>query len=98
MSDLGISNFEIERIIRESNNEELIKNFVGVFSSEKMDKLMDFQGLMKERSAKYPFLILNTELGLLEHTGEEFWTFTQTQKLRFFFDSLGIRGLKNFRI
>ena len=96
MSDLGISNFEIERIIRESNNEELIKNFVGVFSSEKMDKLMDFQGLMKERSAKYPFLILNTELGLLEHTGEEFWTFTQ--KLRFFFDSLGIRGLKNFRI
>ena len=96
MSDLGISNFEIERIIRESNNEELIKNFVGVFSSEKMDKLMDFQGLMKERSAKYPFLILNTELGLLEHTGEEFWTFIQ--KLRFFFDSLGIRCLKNFRI
>ena len=48
MSDLGILNFEIERIIKNSNNEEIIKNFDGVFPSDKID----FHGIMKERTAK----------------------------------------------
>ena len=54
-------NFEIERIIKSITNEDLINHFVGVFFSEKMNKFIDFHGIMEERFAKYPFLILNTD-------------------------------------
>ena len=61
MSDLGISNFEIEKIIKSSNNEDLINNFVSVFSSDKMNKFIDFHRIMKRRLAKYLFLLSNTD-------------------------------------
>ena len=67
MSDLGILNFEIERIIKNSNNGDLINNFDGVFSSDKID----FHGIMKERSAKYLFLVSNTDRA--ETTGTHWW-------------------------
>ena len=35
-SDLGISNFEIERIVSSSQNENLINDFVGAFLADKV--------------------------------------------------------------
>ena len=61
MSDLGISNFEIEKIIKSSNNEDLINNFFSVFSSDKMNKFIDFHRIMKKRPAKYLFLLSDTD-------------------------------------
>lgn len=61
MSDLGISNFEIEKIIKSSNNEDPINNFVSAFSSDKMNKFIDFHRIMKRRLAKNLFLLSNTD-------------------------------------
>ena len=57
----SISNFEIQRIIWNSNN-DFINNFLDVFSSEKMNKFIDSNSLMKEKAnTKCPFLISNTD-------------------------------------
>ena len=45
----GITYFEIEKVFKEINNEEINKNFLGVFPSEKMMP-----------GKKYPFIISNT--------------------------------------
>ena len=73
MSDsVGISNFEIERIIKNSNNNNLINNLVGVFPFDKIKKFIDSHGLMKEKSnATYPFLISNTDRATT--TGTHWW-------------------------
>ena len=47
------------------------KELVGVFPSAKISKFIDFHGLMKERSAKHPFLILNTDRA--GNTGTHLW-------------------------
>lgn len=47
------------------------KELVGVFPSAKMSRFIDFDGLMKERPAKHPFLILNTDRA--GTTGTHLW-------------------------
>ena len=100
MSDsTGISNLETERITKNSNNDDLVDNFVGVFSSDKMNKFIDFHGLMKEKSnAKYPFLISNTNRA--GTTGTHWWGIVDIHPRSelFFHDLFGIDGLKNFII
>ena len=55
----GISNFDIEEIFNRADNQDLLKNFVGDFPSDKMNKLFDFKRMMKRK--RYPFLIANTD-------------------------------------
>ena len=54
----GLSNFDIEEIFNKAKNSDLLKKFVGVFPSNKMNKFLDFKKMMKGK--KYPFLIANT--------------------------------------
>ena len=39
----GISNFEIEKVFKEINNEDINKNFLGVFPSDKINKFIMFE-------------------------------------------------------
>ena len=65
-----ISNFEIERIFKMADNNELEQNFVGVFLSNKMDKFFNITRMMKGK--KYPFLIANTDRS--DKTGSDWWS------------------------
>ena len=38
----GVSNFEIKRVSKEINNEDLSKNFLGVFPSDRINKFIIF--------------------------------------------------------
>ena len=38
----GISNFEIEKIFKEINTEDINENFLGVFPSDKINKFIMF--------------------------------------------------------
>ena len=38
----GISNFEIEKILKEINNEDINGNFLGVFPTDKINKFIMF--------------------------------------------------------
>ena len=42
----GISNFEMEKVFKEINNEDINKNFLGVFPSDKINKFIMFKKLM----------------------------------------------------
>ena len=90
----GLSNFDIEEIFNKANNSDLLQNFAGVFSSEKMNKLLDLKKMMKGK--KYPFLIANTDRS--DKKGTRWWSILDIDRKKDFllFDSFGIKGLKNF--
>ena len=50
-----ISNFEIEKVFKETNNDDLNKDFLGVFPSDKISKFVMFEKMMPGK--KYPFII-----------------------------------------
>ena len=55
----GTSNFETEKVFNEINNEDINKNFLGVFPSDKINKFIMFEKMMPGK--KYPFIISNTD-------------------------------------
>ena len=55
----GISNFETEKVFKEINNEDINKNFLGVFPPDKINKFIMFEKMML--CEKYPFIISNTD-------------------------------------
>ena len=42
----GISNIEIEKLFKEINNDDLNENFLDVYPSDKINKLIMFQKMM----------------------------------------------------
>ena len=56
----GISNFEIEKIINEIDD-DLKANFVGTFPSNQTFRFLNFTELVKEKSVLCPFMIMNTD-------------------------------------
>lgn len=57
----GISNLEIEKTLKDLNNDVINKNFIGIFTSDKINTFIDFHKIMKGRGAKCPFLISNAD-------------------------------------
>ena len=60
----AISNFEIERVIKEININDLNENFVDLFPSNRINKFIMFERMMPGK--KYPFIISNISLGIME--------------------------------
>ena len=56
----GISNFTIEKIINE-DDDDLKANFACVFPSNHTFKFVNFHNLVKQKHPPYPFMIMNTE-------------------------------------
>ena len=67
---MRISNFEIVRIFKMANNNDLEQNFVGVLSSNKRNKFFNITRMMKGK--KYPFLIANTDSS--DKSGTHWWS------------------------
>ena len=61
MVSRGISNFQIEDAIANIRDDDLTNNFVGVFPSNYMNKLIDHTAMMNELGGKYPFIIANPD-------------------------------------
>ena len=57
----GISNFQIENAIKNLEDDGIMKNFVGVFAANNINKFIDFISMIFEKIIKYPFLIANTD-------------------------------------
>ena len=38
-----------------------MKNFIGVFPENPMNKFINFKSMVSEKTGKYPFLIANTD-------------------------------------
>ena len=93
----GISNFQIEKAFKKIDDEDLLDNFVGVFPSNYMNKLINHAAMIED-SGKYPFVIANTDSA--DKPGEHWWNVLDIEPRTdiFFFDSYGIEGLKHFII
>ena len=57
----GITNIEIEKFFDNEMNDDLKRNFVGVYLSDSITKYINFYNIIKEKIAKYPFAIFNTD-------------------------------------
>ena len=74
MSCRSISNYQIKNAIANIGDNDVTNNFVfvGVFSSNYMNKFIDYAAMMKVKGEKYPFIIANrrylkTRYSLVEH-------------------------------
>ena len=68
----GISNFQTESTIKNLNDEDIMKNFVGVFPANRMNKFINFKVMISEKTGKYPFFIANTDS--LDKNGAHWWS------------------------
>ena len=94
----GISTFQIEEAFKKIDDEDLLKNFVGVFPSNKMNKFIDHAAMISE-SGKFPFVIANTDAD--DKPGVHWWSILDIEPkndIYIFFDTFGIEGLKHFII
>ena len=93
----GISNFVIEKAINEIDD-DLKQNFVGAFPSNHTFKFINFTHYIREKSAPYPFMIMNTDRN--DKEGEHWWSLLEISPKDqiFLFNSFGFIGLKEFII
>ena len=92
-----ISNFQIEEAFKIIGDKDLLENFVGVFPSNYMNKLIDHASMISDKG-KYPFIIANTDAS--DKPGVHWWSIIDIEPRNdiFFFDSSGLDGLKHFII
>ena len=94
----GISNFQIEDVIKKIGDEDLLENFVGVFPSNYMNRFINHAAMIEDKKGKYPFIIANTDLS--NKRGVHWWSILDIEPRNdiFFFDSFGLDGLKKIII
>ena len=69
----GISNTQIQNFFEKEQNEDIRKNFMGVYSMDWVTKSIKFHELIKQKDGKYPFAIFNID----QHNkpGTHWWSF-----------------------
>ena len=94
----GISKFQVEEAFKKIGDEDLLKNFVGVFPSNRMNRFIDHAAMISDCSGKYPFVIVNTDAE--GKPGVHWWSMLDIEPRNdfFFFNSFGLEGLKQFII
>ena len=90
----GVTNIEIEKFFDDETNEDLKRNFICVYSSDSITKYINFYDIIKEKRAKYLFVILNTNRE--NKPGTHWWRFLDIhpKKDLLLFDSFGFAGFK----
>ena len=73
MSGNGISNIDIEKFFSNEENDDLKKNYMGVYSSKNLTRYINFHNVINERNAKYPFAIFNADRN--NKAGMHWWSF-----------------------
>ena len=90
----GITNIDIEKFFDNETNNDLKRNFMGVYSSDSIAKYINFYNIIKEKRAKHPFPIFNTDRE--SKPGTHWWSFLDiySRKDLLLFDSFGFTGFK----
>ena len=89
-----ISNFEFAKIFEEISKEDINKNFLGVFPSDKINNFIMLEKMMP--SKKHPFIISNTDRS---DEGGTHWCSILNISLKselLLFDLFWISGMKHF--
>ena len=94
----GISNEEVIKFFENVKDNDIRENFVGVFPSNYINKFISFHEMAREKTKKYPFIIMNTDRS--DKPGTHWWSFLDLhpRKEIFLFDSFGFTGFTKFII
>ena len=94
----GISNVYIKNSFENEKNDDLKKNFMGVYSSNSITKYINFYEIIKAGNAKYLFVIFNTGRENIPRT--HWWSFLDIYPKKDFllFDSFGFTSFEKFII
>ena len=94
----GISNIDIEKFFDNETNEDLKKKFMSVYLSDSIKKYINFYDVIKEKRAKHPFSIFNTNRE--NKPGMHWWSFLDIylKKDLLLFDSFSFVGIQDFII
>ena len=94
--DKGISNLEINKFFENEENQDIKRNYMGVYSMDSIKKYINFYEIMKKRKAKCPFSIFNTDKH--NQPGAHWWSFMDIlpKQNLLLFDSFGLEGFKFF--
>ena len=94
----GISNDAVIEFFENETDSDLKENFVGVFPSNYIIKFISFHEKAKEKTKKYPFIIMNTDRS--DKSGTHWWSCLDLHEKKeiFLFDSFGFIGFKKFVI
>ena len=57
----GLSNFQIVDFFKGEENEDFKKNYMSTYSIDSIMKYINFYEIIKQKNAKYPFAIFNTD-------------------------------------
>ena len=57
----GLSNFQIDDFFKGEENEDFKKNYMSTYSIDSIMKHINFYKIIKQKNAKYPFAIFNTD-------------------------------------
>ena len=91
----AITNSEIEKFFDDETNVDSKRNFMSVYPSDSITKYINFYAIIKEKRAKHPFMILNTDRE--NRPGTHCWSFLDFHSKRdlLLFDSFGFLGLNS---
>ena len=94
----GISNADIENFFKNEKNDDLKKNFMGVYFSNSITKYVNFYEIIKAKNAKYQFAVFNTDRE--KNPGTHWWSFLDIYPKRYLllFDNFGFKGYKKIII
>ena len=94
----GISNKEVIKFFENVEDNDIKENFVGVFLSNYINKFISFHEMAKEKTKKYPLIIMNTDRS--DKPVTHWWSFLDLhpKKEIFLFDSFGFTGFTKFVI
>ena len=94
----GIINFQTEEAFKNTKDEDVNNNFVGIFPSNYINKFIDHASMISDKKGKYPFIIANTDSS--SKSGTHWWSILDIEPKTdiFFFDSFGLDSLKTFII
>ena len=69
----GLSNFQIDKFLKDEENEEIKKKYMGVYSMHSITRYINFYEIIKWKNGKYRFAIFNMD----EHDkpGTHWWSF-----------------------
>ena len=68
----GISNFQIEKALKDIDDSDINYNFVGVFPANHMNRFIDYKTMISEKKGKYPFIIRNIDSS--DKNGTHWWS------------------------
>ena len=83
----GLTNFQIDKFFQNEENEEIKKNYMGVYSMDSITRCINFYEMVKQKNDKYPFAIFNT--GKHNQSRTPWWSFMDIHPKKTYFYLMG---------